>query len=299
MFRVGKISIVSVFCIAFLVLFSTSVAHGQDAPEKQRIAFSKPVVGPEVASGVRPHLNLDVLVAEIEKALLNTRKFEVLTRGEAQIRAILEEQDLATSSMSPGNAAPGGMIEAADYIVLPTVRAFRFSRGHSAVPNVSDKWFRQDSGALEVDVQIVDTATGQVKAVFTMNDRFSTGRDIVNSRGGAPSSARFNTMAVNVAGQMAEKLVDAVFPMMVIAVQGSTVYVNRGEDGGLRQGEVLSVFRPGVQLVDPYTGEVLGSAETEVGAVRVVRVNPRFTMADVVADKTAQPPLEGDILRRP
>jgi hypothetical protein len=87
--------------------------------------------------------------------------------------------------------------------------------------------------------------------------------------------------------------------MLVIGVQGSTVYVNRGEDGGLRQGEVLSVFRPGIQLVDPYTGEVLGSAETEIGTVRVVRVNPRFTMADVVPDKTTEPPSEGDILRRP
>jgi hypothetical protein len=286
-------------CAVVVLLLSATAALAQEPPEKPRIVLAKPVVGAEVSSAVQPHLNLDVLVAEIEKALLGTRKFEVLTRGEAQLRAILEEQELAASSMSSGNAAPGGMIEAADYVALPTVRAFRFHRGHTAVPNVSDKWFRQDSGALEVDVQIVDTASAQVKATFTMSDRFSSGRDIVNGRGGSPGSARFHTMATNIAGQMAEKLVDAVFPMLVIGVQGSTVYVNRGEDGGLRQGEVLSVFRPGIQLVDPYTGEVLGSAETEIGTVRVVRVNPRFTMADVVPDKTTEPPSEGDILRRP
>lgn len=279
--------------------FLVGVSHAQEPLEKPRVVMAPPVIGASVSDSVRTHLDLEILTLEMEKALLGTRKFEVLTRNESQIRVILGEQELSGSSMSPGNAAAAGQIEAADYIVTPTVRTFRFLRGHSAVPNISDKWFRTDSGSLEVDVQIVDTASGQIKATFSMSDQFATGREIVNSRGGSPSKARYTTMTSTVAAEFAEQLVDAVFPMLIIGVQGTNVFLNRGDDGGLRQGEVLAVFRPGMQLIDPYTGEPLGSAETEIAAVRVVRVNPRFTIAAILADKTTDQPSEGDIVRRP
>lgn len=289
----------AVVLLAWPLLFFGADVSSQEAVEKTRVVLTKPEVGPGVATSVRQHLDLTVLSAELEKSLLGTRKFEVLTRGEAQISASLEEQELAKSSMSAGNAAAAGQMEAADYVAVPTVRSFKFFRGHSPVPNVSEKWFRQDSGSLEVDVQIIDTVTGQVKSALTMTDRFATGRDVVNSRGGSPGSARFTAMAANIAGEFAEKLVDAVFPMMIIGVQGPSVYLNRGEDGGLREGDVLSVFRPGVPLIDPYNGEILGRVENEIGAVRVERVNPRFTIASILQEQTTEPPVEGDIVRRP
>ena len=289
----------AVMLLAWPLFFFSADASSQEAVEKTRVVISEPEVGPGVSTSARPYLDLTVLSAELEKSLLGTRKFEVLTRSEAQIDAIFAEQELSGSSVSPGNAAAAGQMEAADYVAIPTVRSFRFFRGHTAVPNVSEKWFREDSGSLEVDVQIVDTVTGQIKSTLTMSDRFATGRDIVNSRRGAPGSARFTTMAANIAGEFAEKLVDAVFPMMIIGVQGPSVYLNRGEDGGLSEGDVLNVFRPGMQLVDPYTGETLGSAESEIGAVRVVRVNPRFTIAAILEEQTTEPPVEGDIVRRP
>ena len=285
--------------VAVSSCFFLGVSYAQEPLEKPRVAVAPPVIGASVPDSVRRHLDLGILTLEMQKALLGTRKFEILTRDEGQIRVILDEQELSASSMSRGNAAASGQIEAADYIVTPTVRTFRFFRGHSAVPNISDKWFRTDSGSLEVDVQIVDTASGQIKATFSTGDRFATGRTIVNSRGGAPTKARYTAMASTIAADFAEKLVDAVFPMLIIGVQGTNVFLNRGDDGGLRQGDVLAVFRPGMELIDPYTGEMLGSAETEIAAVRVVRVNPRFTIAEILADKTTDRPGEGDIVRRP
>ena len=54
----------------------------------------------------------------------------------------------------------------------------------------------------------------------------------------------------------------------------------------------------GMDLIDPDTGENLGSAEIFAGQIKIVRVNPKFTIADVV--KTESSPIaKGDIVRKP
>ena len=63
-------------------------------------------------------------------------------------------------------------------------------------------------------------------------------------------------MAKKVAAQMTDQLVDAVFPMKIININGKQVFINRGKDGGLKVGEVLKVFRPGEILIDPDTGKI-------------------------------------------
>ena len=47
-------------------------------------------------------------------------------------------------------------------------------------------------------------------------------------------------------------------------------------------GERFIVFEPGEQLIDPQTGENLGSAEMEVGEAKVVRINPKVTVMEVI-----------------
>jgi hypothetical protein len=132
-----------------------------------------------------------------------------------------------------------------------------------------------------------------------MKSTFATGKKVVNSKGGAPSSVHFTKMAKAVAAQMADQLVDTVFPMKVLNVQGDKVWINRGQDGGLKKGDVLIVFRPGVALIDPDTGENLGSAETEIGKIKVVRVNPKFTIAKVITKGATEAIQRGDIVRAP
>jgi len=149
---------------------------------------------------------------------------------------------------------------------------------------------------LEVNAQIIDTSTGGIKTTFYLKSSFATKKQVVNGKGGAPNSIHFTKMAKKIAAQMTDQLVDAVFPMRVLNVQGKQVWINRGKDGALKKGDVLKVFRPGIELIDPDTGESLGSAETEVGKIKVTRANPKFTMAEVHKD-TVEPIEKGDIVR--
>jgi len=265
--------------------------------EKPRVAVKMPQVGDGVSKSSRMHLNLPRILAEIEASLQATRKFEVLTR--TSLTAIREEQKAAKSKLFKGNAAREGSLDNADYLIVPTVQDFIFYRSTLSVPNLDNKYIRKDSGRLEINTQVLDTSTGAIKTTFYMKSSFATKDKVVNTNGGVPSTVYFTRMAKGVSAQMADQLVDTVFPMRVLNSQNNQVWINRGKDGGLRVGDSLNVYRPGVELIDPDTKESLGSAEVFLTKIRVVRINPKFTIAEVSGKGASQPVQKGDILRKP
>lgn len=267
--------------------------------EKPRVAVKVPGIGEGVRRSLVKHLTLSTILAEMESALLAVRKFDVLTREKEELQELRKEQKAAKSDLFKGNAAREGQLENADYLVFPTVQDFKFYRTTKDVPNISNKYIRRDSGMLQIHAQILDTESGQIKANFYLKSSFATKDQVVNIKGGLPSSVHFTRMAKDVAGQMADQLVDTVFPMLVLNAEGDLVWINRGADGGLKKGHLLNVYRPGKQLIDPYTKEVLGTAEQLIGRVKVVRVNPKFTVAEIVRKGLKEPPQNGDILRKP
>ena len=269
------------------------------AANKPRVAVKEALIGEGISTSVKSYLNLETLLASMEKSLVAARKFEVLTRDKAKLKDIRDEQKFDKSSFAKGGTALEGGLGTANFLILPTVQDFKFYRSIKPVPNLSGKYTRRDSGMLEVTAQIIDTTTGGIKTTFYLKSRFATGSSVVNSRGGSPSSVHFTTMAEKVSAQMADQLIDLVFPMKVINIQANQVFINRGKDGGLKKGDLLNVYRPGVALIDPDTGENLGSAETFIGEIKVVRVNPKFTIAEVKVKSQTEPVQKGDILRKP
>lgn len=288
--------------LALFVFFASQLylANGfAAAPAKPRVAIVQPIVGEGVSNYSEKYLNLSTLLDELEASIQRTRKFELLSRQQKVLESVRKEQEFANSALTKGNAAPEGQLDVASFQIIPTVQDFKFYRSSTPVPNLASKYIRQDSGMLEINAQIVDTATGAIKTTFYMKSSFATGKQVVNSKSGAPNSVHFTKMAKEVSAQMADQLVDFVFPMQVLNVQGNQVWINRGQDGGLKNGDLLKLFRPGVALIDPATGENLGSAEYEVGEIKVTRVNPKFTIAETVVEKMSEPAQKGDIVRKP
>jgi len=144
-------------------------------------------VGEGVSASAKKHLNLTTLWAEMESSFRATRKFRVLSRNKETMQAVLEEQQFAASDFAKGDAAEGGQMDNANYLILPTVQDFKFYRYHKALPNFDDKYKRSDIGLLEVSAQMIDTTTGQIVTTFYLKSSFSTKPEVVNGRGGAPS----------------------------------------------------------------------------------------------------------------
>jgi len=149
---------------------------------------------------------------------------------------------------------------------------------------------------------MLDTVSGQIMTTFSLKTSFRTAPEVVNGRKGSPSSVRFTGMAKKIAGQLADQFVAALYPMKIVK-RGSKgkVFINRGKDGGLKKGQILEVFSAGEALIDPDTGKSLGSSEEYAGKVKVVRINPKITIAVIVSEEDAEffPIGTGNILRLP
>jgi hypothetical protein len=289
-------ALLSAFSVLSLLLpLDTALADG-----KPRVAIETPKLGTGVENtgAARDHLDLGMLTADLEAAIRATRKFDMVSRQEEVLGDIREEQKLAESELFAGDAASSGELANVNYLILPTVRQFQFYRSATPVPNLDGEFRITDAGEIQVSAQLVDTISGQVLATFDAHDSFRLKTRLANSKAGAPSASQFEAISKGVAAQMADQLVDNVFPMKVINTQGSQVWINRGKDGGLKPGDTLVVFSPGEELVDPDTGESLGSAESEVGTIEVTRVNPKFTIAEIKTIDPNTPVQDGFIVRK-
>lgn len=267
--------------------------------EKPIIALKAIKVANSIPESKRKNLNLDKLLAEMEASFVATRKFNVVTRGQDSLSAIREEQRFAESDLSAGNAAESGQLSNADYLILPEVHQFSFATTTNKVPNLQSKFFRKDHGVLELNAQIVDTKTGQIMTTFSLKDSFSTGETMVNQSGGVPDKSHFSTLAKNVSAQMADQFIALVFPVEIISVKADQVYLNRGQDGGFKKGDLLNIYTKGEILTDPHTGEQLGTAEEFIGKIKISRVNPKFTIANIVKDSLQGEVAIGCIIRKP
>lgn len=286
--------IISSFIIP-LALISSSTVFAQES--KYRVAVSNLIISDSIPQKQQEIVKNSSLIADVENAIRNGRKFELLTRRAAQLKAIREEQQFAKSELSAGDAAKEGELSNAQSLVQIEVLDFNFGRSASKVPNISNKYRVQDAARIEISVQIIDTSKGSVVASFPIKASSSGGSFIANGVGGA-SKAVLDKVLENAAGQLANQLSDTVFPITVIRAQGKKLYINRGNDSGLKIGEKFVIFENGEELVDPQTGESLGSAETEVGEGVISRINPKFSIVDVTKGDPSQM-AAGFILRRP
>lgn len=266
------------------------------------VAIKEPIIAETVSKHLKSRLNTDTIRSEMEASFRATRKFRVLSRDKQTLKAVLDEQEFAQSDFSKGDAAESGNINNAHYLILPTIQDFKFYRKHTALPNFDSKYKRKDWGVLVVNAQMIDTKTSQIVTTFFLKATFATKEQIVNNNSGAPSSVYFSKMAKSVAAKLADQFVAQVYPMKVIKrTKTSQVIINRGKDGGLKIGDKLNVYFAGEALIDPDTGESLGSSEEFIGTVKVSRILPKITYAKIVSEEDPQavPMQAGNILRKP
>jgi hypothetical protein len=89
--------------------------------------------------------------------------------------------------------------------------------------------------------------------------------------------------------------VDVVFPAKVLIKRDNLVTINRGEGGGVAEGDTFNVYALGEEMIDPDTKESLGREEVKVGKVKISQVNPKTSMATILEDTGID---KGAVLRK-
>jgi hypothetical protein len=158
------------------------------------------------------------------------------------------------------------------------------------------RYTRADRGVLRLTVKVLDTTTGEIKYQIETSGSVAQRGAPQSGRGGGLPADSWQRMIDEAAEGAAEKVINSIFPVLVIRTDGRQIFLNRGEGGGVRVGETRALFKAGEALVDPSTGESLGAAETPLGRIKIVRVTARFSVAEPVGTLSAVPGA-GDVVR--
>lgn len=281
----------SVVAVAPVLVSSSAMAQ---KPQKATVGIHTVDVIPSLmtkvqAGGREKGLALERVAESLGQQLIdrvqNTRKFAVVSRSD--LKTILKDQELQSvlSDPSDTNIAHAFKVAGCKYALIPTVDDFQdLEKELNGTDGAVVAWKR--TVRLSVVMKIYDTTSAKLlesaSQVFTDEGK---GR----RQGGVNADGREgDDLMAQVSRDMAQKLcdrvVDVVYPAKVLQRTGQLVTINRGDGTGIAEGQKWDVFAPGKTLIDPDTGENLGSEEIPVGLIEIVRVLPKFAQGKVLED---------------
>lgn len=251
------------------------------------------------------------LSAQLVTELVRTGRFVVLERED--LAPVLREQEMAMASVvDKDTAARVGRVLGAQLLVRGAVTEFdeRKEGGGMglglSLPYVAPALaLHSATGAVAIDLRLVDTTTGEVvqsqraeakirgqalaAGVAFPYGTWSGEAFQKTALGGATREAIARAVAV-VVSQM-----DRIpWTAQVADVSGSAIYVNAGAQANMRPGMVLAVSAIDREIKDPATGASLGVVERPVGDVVIDAVQEKFSVARPL---TPMAPQRGDLVR--
>lgn len=210
--------------------------------------------------------------------LVGSRRFTVLDRQNmADIAG--ERSVAATNSLTPvSELARLGSTLTADYIVVGKVEDVASQIREVYFPTIK-KTFKIPEGKATVNFKIIDVATSQVK--FADNAILGFDRESFEKAMGAGMRPNADiAMAEIASSKIGTQILDAIYPIMVVAVNRGVLTLNQGGDL-VEAGAVYGVYERGPKVYDPYTKESLGRSESKVGELKVERVTPKMSSASL------------------
>ena len=270
----------AIFSLFALVVISTTAPAVAQQPKKPVLAVVS-IEGGDNAAELKSFREM------IESAIIATNKFQNIERG--RLNKLLDEQNKANAGLTKSRTAgQTGGFSGVDFLVYGSIT--NFSRKEETIPFVNCK---QQTVVLSVDIRLTEAATGVIRYSKRI-DQQSKGGQQCEGLGGSSSDG--SEVLRLTADNIAAGLVQAIYPITVIAVQSDgTILVNYG-DGTLAMGSQYAIFRKGQEVRDPSTGEVLGSSETKIGQGEVVSVAPKFSTIAAIDYDPASVQI-GDIAR--
>lgn len=223
--------------------------------------------------------------SEMEVALQNTRKFELYTRND--LESVMKEQDLTQSGLVDAdgpNAAQLGKLRGVQYILNLEVNDFQDYTEEATFSNIGQTVTKRKI-RLSTVAKIIDTSTGRIKETVSYqlsNEDITEKKDFAKDGGKQFSDSLLVSMSKMMSQKAAQRIVNVLYPIRVLAIAGNQITINRGDRSGIKVGETYQVFALGEEMIDPDTGESLGANEISVGAVKINRINPKFSNATII-----------------
>lgn len=283
-------------------------AEGVLKQEEMRKQTSNALAGPkktiavidfENASGLGSYIALgNDFTAQLNDALIQSGKFIVLSR--TQLDEVFLEQDLAASgSMAKSLTAQTGKAIPAQILITGKITEFEYDTGGGAqgfsIHGVSIGGSKSRAH-IAVILQIIDSTTGEILDSRRVEGRAdASGFSMGYSGSFSLGSSSFKKTPLGKATQIAidravvyiaDNVARLPWQGRVVTVKNDLVYVNAGENAGIKDGMEFTVYRQGESLIDPETGIELGAEKKKIGDISIVSVEPKFSKAKILNSNT-------------
>ena len=235
--------------------------------------------------------------------LVKSGKYRVIERE--QLAAIMQEKHLSLSGdMDPRTAIQFGKMLGVEYLIAGAVTELGVTDRGANVPGgllrgMPSVNVRSQKAEAALDARAFSTTTGEIVWADTARDETSDASVYVfGAGGGASDHGKVDKLMRPVVVKLAASFAKADIKSSgmggkgdasgligkIASVDGGTLYLNAGSEGGVKEGDEFTIYRVGKQIKDPDTGEVLGADEVKVGRVRVTAVKgPRLSTATAVS----------------
>lgn len=246
------------------------------------------------------------LARQIEESVRATRRFRLIERDkEVMQNSLFVEQQMVAAKTDP-SLKEANFPADIDYVIQPIVVSFTVSIRKAPQEEDPNKFRYSCSGAAAVTIKLLNPSkgekSGEIKYQTTRETALKTTanacKNITTNDDTAAMVETWRVMSKDLALKITNAAVGYIFPILVMQVRGDDIFINRGEGAGINVGEDYQLFSVGEELIDPATNESLGSEEIHLGEVKIVRVNPKFSIARVPEGKTLKDkPKAKDVLR--
>ncbi|MDP8212786.1 MAG: CsgG/HfaB family protein [Candidatus Zapsychrus exili] len=242
--------------------------------DKNRHAYGRGSVAAE---------NTKAFVDMLSTALIKAKKFRVIERE--RLGDLIQEQSLGESGMilDEETAHKLGTVHGIDYMILGAITQYGIDK--TGIGTGGKLGFNlglaSEKARMSVDMRIIEVETGAVVIAETVEEIVSGSKSLrseyvaLDSGGGQLLSDVMRKTSNSVARLIVSKL----FPVKVVNISSSGVIMLNYGSGFLNEKGVFDVFSQGEEIVDPDTGEVLGSEEEKVGRIEITSVHEKFSKA--------------------
>lgn len=279
-------SIPPIVTAGLVLVLAAGSAAAQDRPRVAVLEFtnatSNRIFGDQLG---------DAASDEITTQLVKSGKFSVVER--TRIAAILEEQRAgASGAIDPSTAARIGKVLGVQYVILGSISQFSIDQKSGGIGRlgISASYAEAES---RVDVRVVNTTTAEIVTVAEGAGKKRLGgvnvKDINLARdfnAGVAQEALRPAVESAVEALVAEAgSLSAAAPAaplaQIVGVRDGSIYLDRGENAGLKVGQRYDVVRV-VDTIRDASGNVLDEVTEKVGVVEVSRVLTQSAICTVV-----------------
>ena len=211
-------------------------------------------------------------------SLVQSRRFTVLDRE--YIKETLGERKLIIDGHTPVlEMARLGQDLVADYILTGTLEDVNFKTSKVKMQS-SGRELTSRKGKVEVSYRIIDVDTKQI--AFSDFARLRIKESDIRKVDYSVGTENMESVLCMIAAEkIGKKILNAIYPILVVSVRGQEVVLGQGGDG-VKRGDRYDVFEYGKRIIDPYTKEFIGHEEIYVATIEVARVNPKQSYAKII-----------------